>query len=277
MKKSVFLDHLSAAAKQEGTSLSRMAAYAASLGYAGADVRVCSADALRETKRILAEAGLAIASVYGRRELHKPHDRDEAHAFFALLRECGCGHALILPPSESASTIGDEEAAGVYAHLAALCEIGEEYGVAVSLESFDAKDAILSDTAALARAFAAVPRLCHTLDTGNYAYFGESPIEAISRFGDRIVHVHLKDRARLSPCEGDKARLLADGSEAYSCAVGAGFVPIERCLALLRARSYRGYLSAEHFGMARMKAAIRDSAAYIDRALAELGCERPRY
>ena len=42
------------------------------------------------------------------------------------------------------------------------------------------------------------------------------------------------------------------------------------CLRLLAESGYRGYLSAEHFGVARMKDGIRESAEYIDGILSSI-------
>ncbi|MBO5326834.1 MAG: sugar phosphate isomerase/epimerase [Clostridia bacterium] len=270
MKKSIIYDHLLTAAEQEGVSIAKILSFAASLGYVGTDVRWRSADALCETQEMLKKEGFSLSSVYRFWDLTFPVDHEDANAFFACLGACGCDHAMIIPRGDGA--IKDKNAAfeTVCARLNEICDIAKNQKITVTVEDFDAVDAIICNTETLERAFVAVPKLRHTFDTGNYTYFYESPIAAFELFKDKIVHVHLKDRALAPVSSTQKAGALCDGKAAYSCAVGDGFVEIEQCIRSLHKNGYNGYLSVEHYGLDQMKTAIQRSAAYIDRILADV-------
>ena len=270
MKKSIIYDHILTAAKQENVPISEILSFAASLGYVGADVRWRSADALQETYETLKKAGLTLSSVYRFWSLAFPVSREDSIAFFSFLRACECDHAMIIPQIEGEPKDTNTEFETVCANLNEICDVAKDYKINVTVEDFDAIDAIICNTETLRRAFDAVPMLRHTFDTGNYAYFYESPVSAFELFKDRIVHVHLKDRSLKPTSSTQKAGSLCDGKTAYSCAVGNGFVEIEQCLKLLYENGYGGYLSIEHYGLDGMKTAIRESSEYVDGILSDI-------
>lgn len=70
------------------------------------------------------------------------------------------------------------------------------------------------------------------IDTGWFGTHGYDAAQAIHEVRDRLFYVHLKD-------------VLAPG-EHKTCAFGAGCVPIERCVEMLRAMKYLGGVSVEH-------------------------------
>jgi inosose dehydratase len=86
------------------------------------------------------------------------------------------------------------------------------------------------------------------LDVGHAIVGGGDPAALIERFGDRVVHVHLKDVApqplaalRAGELEGFlpalEARLFAP--------LGSGILDLPAVLAALAARRYRGWLMVE--------------------------------
>ncbi|MBO7150534.1 MAG: sugar phosphate isomerase/epimerase [Clostridia bacterium] len=271
MKKSIFYDHILLAARQECAEVSEIVEYAASLGYVACDVGWESADALRSVYSILQKAGLGISCVYRFIDFSNTVDIDDACMFFACLREFACDNAMVIAwGKEQKPNYTDAEFETVCANLSTFCALAKPYGVRVSVEDFDSNEAIINNTAAFKRAFALVPALFHTFDTGNYAYFSESPTAAFHAFAKRISHVHLKDRS-LAPNEYcQNASVLADGKKAYSCPNGMGFVEIRECIELLSRNGYDGYLSIEHFGLEHMKDAVRQSAAYVDAVLSDV-------
>lgn len=93
----------------------------------------------------------------------------------------------------------------------------------------------------------------YTLDTGNYAYFNEDVLYALSELKDRIVHVHLKDWC-LSPFdENDESTLeTITNVKLYPSPIGRGIVPIKDCIKKLYEYEYKGYLTAEFFGAKNM-------------------------
>lgn len=70
------------------------------------------------------------------------------------------------------------------------------------------------------------------VDTGWYAIHGYDAALAIRELGEHVFHVHLKD--------------ISESGGHASCRFGAGIVPLEECVSVLRETGYRGALSVEH-------------------------------
>lgn len=270
MKKSIFYDHIRAVASQEGINISKAIAYAASLGYVGCDVHWRGETDFREIRSLLSAEGLQVSAVYRFWELFSEVDENEAHEFFSLLRESGCDRVMVIPWEETKSEHTDSVFTAVCRRLNRICDIAEEYGVRITAEDFDSADVIINNTAALSRAFSLCSKLFHTFDTGNYAYFGESAATALERFSDRIISVHLKDRAHSKNAFTDTPIPFADGTEAYSCPCGDGYIDVGEFIRVLHRKGYDGYLTVEHFGVSPMKTAMQISAQFVDSTLAEL-------
>ncbi len=85
------------------------------------------------------------------------------------------------------------------------------------------------------------------LDTGHLLVGGGDPVTALSQWGERINHVHLKD-ARLSPLASIQA---AGGSadEIWSndvfCPLGEGDLDVAAVAARLRSMEYEGWIVVE--------------------------------
>jgi inosose dehydratase len=108
-------------------------------------------------------------------------------------------------------------------------------------------------------------------DTGHYAYGaggGESVVEALDRFGDRIHHMHFKD------CDPDIARQARlngwDYFEAVRrgvfCELGKGCVDFPAVLDWLRKHKYSGWIVVEQDvlpGMGTPKESARRNREYL--------------
>ena len=265
MKKSIFFNHLLDMSRQENQPIEKAVEFAANLGFAGADVIWSTPEKLFETYELLKAFGIHVAEVTRFIELSSILDEDDVRQYLDSLSKCDCKIAMIIPDNRP----DDKIFATVCENIARICEIAEGYNISVSVEDFDSADVIISNTTSIKSAFEKVPKFRHSLDTGNYAFFKESPVEAYELFGDRIIHVHLKDRA-FSPTDNENPMPLADGTIAYPCALGDGFVEIETVLKLLSKDGYDGYLSVEHFGMNNMKKAIQRSSEYLDKLFLNL-------
>lgn len=261
MKKSIFFNHLLDMSRQENQPIEKAVEFAANLGFVGADVIWSTPENLFKTYELLKTFDIKIAEVSRFIDLSGSLDENDVRDFLESLSKCDCKTAMIIPKNKP-----DEDFLTICYNIARICEIAEEYNISVSVEDFDSVDVIISNTASIKSAFEKVPKLRHSLDTGNYAFFKESPIEAYELFRDRIIHTHLKDRA-FSPTDNESPMPLADGTTAYPCALGDGFVKIETVLEMLSKDGYDGYLSVEHFGMNDMRKAIQRSSEYLDKII----------
>ncbi|MEP7355705.1 MAG: sugar phosphate isomerase/epimerase [Anaerolineales bacterium] len=70
------------------------------------------------------------------------------------------------------------------------------------------------------------------VDTGSFCTAGYDAASAIQEMAGRIFYVHLRD--------------VAGAGQDESCRLGAGVVPLQACLGMLRDQGYHGALSVEH-------------------------------
>jgi sugar phosphate isomerase/epimerase len=117
-------------------------------------------------------------------------------------------------------------------------------------------------------AFADSKWLRMNMDTGNTFIAGQEPPQFLSRFIDRVSHVHLKD---VSPSLAAAARGGQTGIAVSHCALGDGVNAenIKTCLAMLRDHGYDGVLSLECEGAAGPM--IETSLAWIRATCRDLG------
>jgi inosose dehydratase len=86
------------------------------------------------------------------------------------------------------------------------------------------------------------------LDVGHFIVGGGDPIEAINRYGPRIVHVHLKDVAEkpLSDLRGGRLDGFRDALRARLFAeLGSGVLDLDGVLRALAGRGFSGWLMVE--------------------------------
>jgi inosose dehydratase len=115
------------------------------------------------------------------------------------------------------------------------------------------------------------------LDTGHVAAGGGDPLEALRRWFDRVVHVHLKDVRRDGLGRGPDGRV--DVVELWRrqafCPLGEGDADVEAIVRELVRRGYDGWLVVEqdHFpdwddgGLARAVADQRENRSWLEARL----------
>ena len=264
MKKSIFLDHIITAAEQCGASVDDMIHYAAALGFDGADVKwsikesPCREYVLRYAEK-LRTSNMSVSCVYRYCLLANGYSEADMRDFFRTVKEAGCTQAMIIPGKYKENR--ELEAVAIVKSLNELCDMAEEYGVMVTTEDFDSENAVISGIKDANYFLEKVPKLGFTLDTGNFICFGDDPLDAVKVFGNRITHVHLKDRSYTPLTEGDGK---AEFTGLYSAPPGEGFLPIRECIKELQSIGYDGFVTAEHFLASDMKEYIRRSADFLN-------------
>ncbi len=106
------------------------------------------------------------------------------------------------------------------------------------------------------------------LDTGHWRFGGGDPVDGLTRFKDRIWHVHFKDHdpnvARASREQGwDGTTSVGRG---VFCELGKGDVDFPAVIAKLRAIGYNGWIVVEQDvlpGMGSPKASASRNRAYL--------------
>ncbi|MBN8866406.1 MAG: sugar phosphate isomerase/epimerase [Solirubrobacterales bacterium] len=135
---------------------------------------------------------------------------------------------------EGAVARDDEEAwAAALGALERIALRGEECGVKIGFEP--CWGTLAHDAATAQRVLDAVP-VSVTFDPSHFVMTGDPIPELIERWGERIVHFHLKDAF---------GRPGMDGEDFIFCMLGEGDVPWPETLAALDRIGYQGPLSVE--------------------------------
>jgi inosose dehydratase len=106
------------------------------------------------------------------------------------------------------------------------------------------------------------------LDTGHYTFGGGDAVKGLSRYGDRVWHVHFKDchRGVAERARTEHLDYFQAVSEGIFCELGRGQVDFEAVIRLLRARDYRGWIVVEQDvlpGMGSPLESARRNRAYL--------------
>lgn len=211
----------------------------AELGAEGVDLGYYwrSEEEKAEARRKLDELGLELAIYITATDFAKPSEEerrqevvkaknavDEAKRFGAS--------KLRVHPGDLKPGIDPEEAEKwVTESLAEVVDYAADEGIVLAMENHGRHFAKVEVVERLLRAVNS-PYLQLTFDTGNFAFAGDSPLEAASRLGVWVAHVHAKDVDTLG----------------RACAPGEGALDFEAIVSQLLARGFSGFLSVEYEG-----------------------------
>jgi inosose dehydratase len=130
------------------------------------------------------------------------------------------------------------------AHLNEIESVGSQYGLAVCLHPHVGT---LIETAEQVSRALEVVEVGWCLDTGHLSIGGTDPVQFAREYGDRVVHVHLKDvDGGLASEVRDGRRSLLDATRAgLFKALGQGDARIAEVMDALDAHGYAGWLVLE--------------------------------
>src|SRR5947208_1335422 len=194
-----------------GWTLEDVARNARTYGYAGVDVRLIDGDVI------------SLESVRANRGRLR-----------ALFQDADLPIA-VLATSVKLATADPEVRRKTAEEMSEWVDLAAELGVPV-IRVFGGMrpEGLDTDAATIARALADVPSrgVGAVWDMYHTARMGETPAEALSLVGDRLLNVHLKDARR----NGDSLEL---------CLLGEGDLPVKDALRLLKDRGYDDFVSVE--------------------------------
>ena len=162
-----------------------------------------------------------------------------------------------------------------------IVALGEEEGVAVTVEDFDDYKSPVSGMQGILWFLKNVPGLRYTLDMGNFVYSEEDVLDAWELLKEYVSHVHCKDRgeevAVAEKCLTESEGLIAncstdDRAQAAGkklnkgllpVAAGEGYMPIAELIGKLKEAGYDGYLAIEHFDAKEQEECMKRSAAFL--------------
>lgn len=248
MKISIFYDHVKAICKKENIEISELSNTLKQYGVSGFDLAWSDIAAnIDEVADELKKWGFEAASIYA--IFNFSHGFDQG-AIDALIRGAKCLSAkniLVVPGNISATESADTSRENMSEALRYACDVAEKENVSIMLEDFDDLRSPTVSTSGLEYFFSREKRLKFNLDTGNFCCVGDDIFRAIELFGDRIAHVHLKDRS-LDVQNTIYTTLCADGKIYYPAVCGSGLMQIGKILKTLKNIGYDRYVSLEYFG-----------------------------
>ena len=108
------------------------------------------------------------------------------------------------------------------------------------------------------------------VDIGNFLCAAEDPAMAVSRVAPYVVHVHLKDMLYRSAPTGSCTAMTRGGNYFCGTVVGEGDVPVKKCLKIIKATGYDGFISLEYEGAEDCLTGIARGLANVKKMLEEL-------
>ena len=277
MTYSVFYHHVLEASVEQGVTIDEALEWIRSLGISAVeldrDVFTTDREALTAFSQRLKRHGLFASCIYGFFDWEKPDPEPEKSDLLLYQAELlDCSMIMAIPGFYTDRTnkeLCSVEKARMLERMGVLTERASKRGIKVVIEDFDNGDSPIGTMAGMDDFLKEIPRLQVALDTGNFIFHGEDVLQARQHFGDRICHVHLKDRMLCAPAGPDSGKALPtialDGQPLYPCAVGDGQIPIARIIDEMKAMGYDKVMAIEHFGVPSFTEAIRRSALWLSK------------
>jgi sugar phosphate isomerase/epimerase len=126
--------------------------------------------------------------------------------------------------------------------LTTCCDYARDEGLTLTTENHGIHVALRGTTGQMQKFLGRIPRLDFTYDGGNFLLAEEDPLSALEVLHSRIVHVHLKDFARVDAL-GEISSIT--GKNYVHAVVGGGVLDLRAIIQGLRLYGYERYLSIE--------------------------------
>lgn len=246
MKISVFYNHVCEAARQRNISEKAVLAAIKAEGMEAVELGFGEYDSREKLREKLAEAGMAVSSIYRFFSFEKGCDEQAIDELVAEAIFFESPNIMAIPGFIPKGESREEVSKRMLVPMRELINRASAAGIRVLIEDFDASDSPTADAKGMRWFADRLPELGMTFDCGNFYFTGENELDAFSLLKDRIVHVHCKDRAK-KPFDGEKPSKRLNGELMYPSPFGDGIIPSQDIFKLLKGIDYNGYLVAEHF------------------------------
>ncbi len=108
------------------------------------------------------------------------------------------------------------------------------------------------------------------VDIGNFICVDEEPASAVSRLAPYAIHAHAKDMLVRPEPIGNCKCMTRGGNYFCGTAIGEGDIPVKRCLKILKAAGYDGFLSVEYEGTEDCISGIGKGLSCLKKILEEI-------
>ena len=263
MKLGIFYHHVREAAKAEGVSIGEMLDYVKSLGIDYLEMDMDNASDIEGTASLVKEHGFTASNIC----VMYPWQKDASEMLegvqIRMAKAFGADKIMPIPglyTGEDSEKV--KELDRMIDGMSALSDKAKEVGLSICIEDYDNALSPIASMEGMKFFCDYVPDLKVAFDTGNFEFYCEDAWEAYELLKDKIIHVHLKDRAQKKVTEGHPKEKL-DHSFMYPCAVGDGDIPVAKIVKDLLRSGYDGIFTIEHYDVEDYKTAITRSVAYL--------------
>ncbi|MBR4394099.1 MAG: sugar phosphate isomerase/epimerase [Oscillospiraceae bacterium] len=281
MRISAFLENIGQAARDAGVPMQSFLAQLKQEGlesvYAGYPT---SLKPMRQMVLGLLKAfGLPMEGVWGTVDFLSMTDEEATEEYKAMIdcaAENGAKHVLITPGLFHAPGSGEqtslEEIKDRESDIRRMIRLmgeakayGESVGVAVTMEDYDWFTSPIAYPEVLRRFFEEIPGLKCSFDTGNFIPCDADVMEEFAYYKDKIVALHLKDRAENDDQGGREknAYVTQSGRRYYPAVVGSGDMHIPEIIAELNRSGYTGCGIIELFSSTDMANKLVESIRWL--------------
>ncbi len=224
-----------------------------------------SGTAIKRVRNALDGSGLALASLSLSNDFNRQtpeEQREEVKTAIQWVRiagRLGAPVSRIFGGSIGERGDGGSRDAVLRKVTDALGEVALEaaqVGVVLALENHGGLPCTGEEQARIIEAIGS-PFLRATVDVGNYLQCGQEGHVGTQAAARHAAYVHFKDYKR-------------SGAALEPCAPGQGVVDHERCLRVLEAAGYAGFIALEYEGVEEERAAVSAGVIYMNRLLARL-------
>ena len=228
-KISIFSDHISAIARQEGITFAQAAQKVKEIGFNGVDVRVLQKPSQLKTLDSLGFIySCAIADIDysrgGQAELEKKT--------VAFMKKYGIKQVLLVPGLIPEEAVDEADKADARSRIVGFADRMAAKGYEVILEDYDNPRSLCYNTAKLNTLFGMTDNLGMAFDTGKFLFAGEDAYRASLHFADKVKHI-----------------------------------PVEAVVRKLVSVGYDGWFTAEQFGSKQMLEDVKTAYANISKML----------
>lgn len=259
---STFFDHIIDISHQKKLPKSEVMKRIYNIGIRSIDINSKYLDNdFKEINDALQESKLKIGCICHECEVDDPNKLEMAYKNVDRASELGVDKLMIIPGfvvnSEKKEAIIDN----MINYVNNVCEYANQENVTICMEVYDDSRSPLSGEGLLEFG-KRCQKLSYVFDTGNNAFWNEDALEFYEYIKDRIVHVHLKDRAYIQN-NNEWAIRSINNQELYPCAVGTGEMNISKIIDKLVEDNYSGGFSIEHYGANDMWKYLDDSVKWL--------------
>ena len=261
MKISVFYHHVRSAAAQQGVSLEEMMQRVKALGVDYLEMDMEVADHIEETAALLDRVGLKASNICVGYPWAKEPDNMLDDIQIRMAKAFHSDKIMPIPGLYSSEAKDPQELANMLQGMTTLAEKALKEGLHICIEDFDNALSPIATIEGMKYFTDRIPNLCVAFDTGNFYFVNQSVLRAYDMLYDRIIHVHLKDRA--DGVRPGTPKIKIDGVPMYPCSVGDGDLPLSIVLDDLKIKHYTGIFTVEFYDVADYWKAIQESVNYV--------------